>query len=92
MAFGVAFDDLCEMFRADGLCQTGAPEFGLVGAEQAIAHFVDGEAMPTLPRFRALFEQGVFDGERLGGFYESVDAGGVGIEHRAGFEAGGLVV
>ena len=55
-------------------------------------HFVDGEAVPGLPGFGRNAGKGVFGGQRRIGLDKGVDAGSVGVQHRAGARAGGGVV
>ena len=92
VALGIAFDYLREIFRADNLGETGAPELGLKGAEQAVSHLVHGEAVPAFPRLGVLVEELVFDGQGRCRRQKGVDARGVCVEHGAGLGAGRFVL
>ena len=92
LAGWVGREQLCRAFGSQLFDQTGAPRLALEHAHEDVAHFVDGEAVPRFPRFRVDAGDGILHGQRRVTADESVDAGGVGVEHGAGARAGSDVV
>ena len=77
---------------AQGADQPGAPRLALKDAHKDVPHFVDGQAVPGLPGFGGDAGDGALNGPGGVAADKGVDAGGVGVQHRAGAGAGGVVV
>ena len=99
----VSGEECAGLFRSHGSHHARAPDLGLEHAHQDVANLVNHQALPGLPRLRPFVlgekaSNGILGGQRAIHVIlslskdESVDPGGVGVEHHAGVAVHDVVV